>query len=278
MDLSYVVLLVTGLSLVGTELALRAWRGISIDPRETAVSAVVGAAWFAVKGMAGYAGVIAVYTWISRWVPWQMSIGNPLTWIAYLLIGDFAYYWVHRAEHSVGVLWASHVVHHSAEDFGFTTAVRMPPTEILYKPLTGLWAPLLGFPPAMYAPMAAWGLIFGQMQHTRLVGRLPRLDRWVATPSNHRVHHGTNPRYLDRNFGGQTMIWDRLFGTYEPEGEQVRFGATEPLANRGVTGTIAGGYPALACRVAATAGWRSKIAVALARPGSAPQQSVTCNG
>ncbi|MGB6056623.1 MAG: sterol desaturase family protein [Microthrixaceae bacterium] len=268
MELSYLVLFMVGLSLVGVELAIRSWRKLPVDRHETAVSAAVGVAWFAMKGVAGYAGVIASYGWIARWVPWQLDVGNPLTWLSYLLVGDFAYYWVHRAEHRVGVLWAAHVVHHSAEDFGFTTAVRMPPTEILYKPLTGLWAPLLGFPPAMYAPMAAWGLIFGQLQHTQLVGRIPHLDRWVATPSNHRVHHGSNPLYIDRNFGGQTMIWDRLFGTYEPESEPVRFGATESLVSRGVVGTAAGGYPRLAGRIADAVGWRSKVAVALGAPGS----------
>ncbi|MGB3412387.1 MAG: sterol desaturase family protein [Microthrixaceae bacterium] len=269
MELSYLVLFTVGLSLVGVELAIRAWRKLPVDRHETAVSATVGVVWFAMKGIAGYAGVIALYAWIARWVPWQLDLKNPLTWVSYLLVGDFAYYWVHRAEHRVGLLWASHVVHHSAEDFGFTTAVRMPPTEIFYKPLTGLWAPLLGFPPAMYAPMAAWGLIFGQLQHTQLVGRIRHLDRWVATPSNHRVHHGSNPLYIDRNFGGQTMIWDRLFGTYEPESEPVRYGATEKLVDRGVIGTVAGGYPRLLARVAGTVGWRSKMAVALEPPGSA---------
>jgi sterol desaturase/sphingolipid hydroxylase (fatty acid hydroxylase superfamily) len=177
--------------------------------------------------------------------PWHLDARNPVVWFAYWLVGDFAYYWVHRAEHEYPVLWASHVVHHSAEDFGFTTAVRMPPTEIVYKAVTGLWAPLLGFPPALYAAMTASGLIAGQLQHSRMVGRMGWFDRWFATPSNHRVHHGSNPRYLDKNFGGRTMVWDRMFGTYEPETEPVRYGATEALESDGVWGTILGGYPRL---------------------------------
>lgn len=267
MVLSYAVLVVAGVLLVVAELVLRRRRSLPIDAHETAVSSAVGVLWFTAKGLVGVAGVVALYAWVAaRWAPWQLDLGSPLTWVAYYLIGDFAYYWVHRAEHRVGALWASHVVHHSAEDFGFTTAVRMPPTEVLYKPLTGLWAPLLGFPPAMYAPMAAWGLLSGQLQHTRLIGSLGVLDRWLATPSNHRVHHGSNPRYLDRNFGGQTMIWDRLFGTYEPEAEPVRYGATEALAGCGVLGTVAGGYPRLVRRIAGASGVRAKAAVAFGAP------------
>lgn len=246
MPISYIVLAVTGVVLVLTELALRRRRSLDIDLRETAVSATVGALWFSTKAIGGVLGLVLVYSWVfDRIAPWHLDAGNPLVWVAYWVVGDFAYYWVHRAEHEVPLLWASHVVHHSAEDFGFTTAIRMPPTEILYKPLTGLWAPLLGFPPQIYAPMAAWGLISGQLQHTRLVGSLGVLDRWLTTPSNHRVHHGSNPRYLDKNFGGQSMIWDRIFGTYEPESEEVRYGATESLSGRGVWGTVLGGYPRL---------------------------------
>lgn len=246
MPSSYLVLAVTGILLVLVELAIRRWRHLPIDAHETAVSATVGTIWFATKAVGGATGLVAVYAWVfGRWAPWRLDVGNPLTWVAYLVVGDGAYYWVHRAEHRIPFLWASHVVHHSAEDFGFTTAIRMPPTEVLYKPLTGLWAPLLGFPPQIYAPMAAWGLISGQLQHTQLIGRLGVLDRWLTTPSNHRVHHGSNPRYLDKNFGGQTMIWDRVFGTYEPETETVRYGATETLLNSGVSGTILGGYPRL---------------------------------
>lgn len=246
MERSLLVLFVVGLVLVASEFVIRHHRNMDIDLHDTWVSAGVGSLWFAAKAIGGYAGLIVVYRWISdQWAPWQLPLNNPLTWIGYWLVGDFFYYWVHRAEHRSRWMWASHVVHHSSTDFGFTTAIRMPPTEILYKPLTGLWAPLLGFPPAMYAAMAAWGLITGQLQHTRIVGSLGVLDRWLATPSNHRVHHGSNQRYLDKNFGGQTMIWDRICGTYEPESEPVVYGVTEPLAGTRVRDVALGGYPAL---------------------------------
>lgn len=236
----------TGVVLVITEIVIRRRNNLELDLHETKVSIVVGATWFGMKAVGGYAGLIVIYAEIAeRWSLWHLPLDNPLTWLAYWLIGDFAYYWVHRAEHEIPVLWASHLVHHSSTDFGFTTAIRMPPTEIFYKPITGLWAPLLGFPPAMYGPMSAWGLITGQLQHTRLIGKLGVLDRWFTTPSNHRVHHGSNERYLDRNYGGQTMIWDRLFGTYTAETEAVVYGITTPLPDQGIWTTIKGGYPEL---------------------------------
>ena len=244
MTIVYTVLAAT---VVIAEVALRRHRNLPMDRHETIVSASVAAIWLGTKAIVGATGLVAVYGAVyDRRAPWHLDVTNPLTWAAYLLVGDFAYYWVHRAEHEIPLLWASHVVHHSAEDFSVLTAIRVPPTEVFYKAAAGVWAPLLGFPPAIYAPMAAWGLISGGLHHTRLIGGLGPLDRWLSTSSsNHRVHHGSNPRYLDKNFGSQTMIWDRLFGTYEPETEPVRYGATEALRNTGVCGTILGGYPRL---------------------------------
>jgi sterol desaturase/sphingolipid hydroxylase (fatty acid hydroxylase superfamily) len=98
------------------------------------------------------------------------------------MVGDFIYYWIHRAEHRVRVLWCTHLVHHSSQEFSFTTAVRMPWTEVLYKPLTGLWAPLLGVHPAMGEVMGAIALMIGQLQHTKLIGKLGPLDKILTTP------------------------------------------------------------------------------------------------
>lgn len=240
------ILTVTGIFLIISEFVIRHRQNKDIDRHEAKISILVGAVWFGAKAVGGAFGLVTFYAWVSNnWAPWQLPLNNPLTWIAYWLIGDFFYYWVHRAEHKVPALWASHLVHHSSTDFSFITAVRMPPTEIFYKPLTGLWAPLLGFPPAMYGPMSAWGLITGQLQHTQIIGSMGWLDRWLNTPSNHRVHHGTNEQYIDTNFGGQTMLWDRLFGTYEPEVEPVVYGITKPLPDNTLMTAIKGGYPEL---------------------------------
>jgi alkylglycerol monooxygenase len=157
--------------------------------RDSTTSVGVGIGYLAIKVIAAGSAAVASYIWLYRHVGiFDWSWRSPLTWLAYWIIGDFAYYWIHRAEHRVSVLWASHQVHHSAESLTFVTAVRMPWTEVFYKPFTGLWAPLLGFPPIMYPVMGAFSLMVGQLQHTEMISRLGWFDRWFTTPSNHRVH------------------------------------------------------------------------------------------
>ena len=138
------------------------------------------------------------------------------------VLRDFVYYWIHRAEHTFAGLWASHLVHHSPTKLSYTTAIRMPWMEALYKPALALWAPLLGFHPGAFAAIGALVLLVGQYQHTE-GGRWCRFLRGIfVIPETHRVHHGSNERYMDKNFGSMLVIWDRLFGTYVPETEPVR--------------------------------------------------------
>ncbi len=208
----------------------------------------IGLGYFGIGVAFGHLVAFGAYLWVFDHLRlFDLAWRLPLVWFGYWLVGDFFSYWIHRAEHRARLLWCSHQVHHSSTDFSFTTAIRMPWTEMLYKPLTGLWAPLLGFPPIMYPVMGALSLMIGQLQHTDLIGRLGVLDRWLMTPSNHRVHHASNPRYLDRNFGGHTVLFDRLFGTYTPEAaeEPPVYGLTHPVTATNPLVLVAGGYPAL---------------------------------
>ncbi|MBK6437989.1 MAG: sterol desaturase family protein [Candidatus Microthrix sp.] len=235
--------------------------------RDSTTSVGVGIGYLAIKVIAAGSAAVASYIWLYRHVGiFDWSWRSPLTWLAYWIIGDFAYYWIHRAEHRVSVLWASHQVHHSAESLTFVTAVRMPWTEVFYKPFTGLWAPLLGFPPIMYPVMGAFSLMVGQLQHTEMISRLGWFDRWFTTPSNHRVHHASNPQYLDKNFGGHTMIWDRLFGTYEPEVEVPSYGLTTPLEDQRVRRVALGGFPQLIRALRSAGSLRRAGRLALAPP------------
>ena len=142
------------------------------------------------------------------------------------LADDLAYYWFHRVSHESRVFWASHVVHHSSQHYNLSTALRQTWVPMTYLPF---WLPLLllGFPPWTVLLAQSWSLIYQFGLHTERIGKLPR---WVEgifnTPSHHRVHHGANEQYLDRNYGGILVIWDRLFGTFEPEGERVQYGLT----------------------------------------------------
>lgn len=151
------------------------------------------------------------------------------SWILLLFAEDCCYYWFHRLHHEVRLLWAAHVVHHSSQHYNLSTALRQP----WVTPFTGpiFWAPLplLGFSPAMVLIAQSWSLLYQFWLHTEAVGKLGPLEWVLNTPSHHRVHHGTNPEYLDKNHGGIFIIWDRLFGTFAEERDRVVYGITKNL-------------------------------------------------
>jgi sterol desaturase/sphingolipid hydroxylase (fatty acid hydroxylase superfamily) len=151
------------------------------------------------------------------------------TWIVLLFAEDLCYYWFHRVHHEVRLLWACHVNHHSSRYFNLSTALRQP----LLTPLTGpmFWAPLplLGFRPEAILLAQAWSLLYQFWLHTELVDRLGPLEWFMNTPSHHRVHHGKNLEYLDKNHGGIFIVWDRLFGSFARETEPVVYGLTKDI-------------------------------------------------
>ena len=220
-----------------------------MDIAGTVASITGGVAYLAAKGLIAkgvfFAVALAVYDHRLFDLDWR----DPVVWLGVFVARDLAYYWIHRAEHEVRVLWASHQVHHSLERFSFTSAVRLPWMESLYKPVLALWVPFLGFHPAALAGMGAIVLLVGQLQHTELFRRRTLLDAVFVTPSAHRVHHGSNPEYLDKNFGSMLIVWDRLFGTYEPEVAPVRYGLTGDHRLHTPGQMLTGGYPALLAEV-----------------------------
>ena len=263
------LLAVSIVAMIVVEVVTRIVRRQRIDARDSINSMTIGLGYFGIGAVFGKIVAFGVYLWIYDHLRlFDLSWRTPLVWFGYWIVGDFFSYWIHRAEHRARALWCSHQVHHSSSDFSFTTAIRMPWTEMAYKPVTGLWAPLLGFPPIMYPVMGALSLMVGQLQHTELIGRLGRLDQWLMTPSNHRVHHASNPVYLDRNFGGHTVIFDRLFGTYQPELATVPpvYGLTAPVTASTPLALVADGFPTLLRDLRATDGLQRRLALCVAPP------------
>lgn len=163
-------------------------------------------------------------------VEWPLA--SPVSWILGLLLYDFTYYWQHRMGHEWNLLWASHVVHHSSERFNLATALRVPTASMhLWTWVFALPLAIAGFPPAVFAVAALLNLLYQFWIHTERIGKLGWFDRWFGSPSNHRVHHGVNDRYLDKNYGGILMCWDRLFGTFEEEraDDPVVYGTRAPV-------------------------------------------------
>jgi sterol desaturase/sphingolipid hydroxylase (fatty acid hydroxylase superfamily) len=244
-DHAVVVLVLSGaLTIAGDQLS--AFLRGRTDLPGTLTSLTSALAYFAVKGVVSKVLLFAVALSVYEHRVLDLDWSSPLVWLGMFLVRDLFYYWLHRAEHRVRVLWASHLVHHSIERFTFTSATRLPWMESLYKPVLVLWVPLLGFHPIAQAAMGALVLLFGQLQHTELGRRRTLLDLVFVTPSAHRVHHGSNAEYLDKNFGSMLIIWDRLFQTYAPETVPVRYGLAGGKRVTTPSQALTGGYPALA--------------------------------
>jgi alkylglycerol monooxygenase len=179
--------------------------------------------------IAGY-GWVQQHWAIQRLFPLPAWSHSPLAWVTVFLLDDLAYYWMHRSSHVVNLLWAGHVVHHSSEEFNLTVALRQSSLHGLMSWLFYLPIALLGVPVTMWLVCHALNLVYQFWIHTREVNRLGPLEWILNTPSHHRVHHGINPEYQDKNFAGTLIIWDRLFGTFEPERAPAVYGITKPLA------------------------------------------------
>ena len=203
---------------------------------------------------------------------WRLPADSAWVWIGALIAYDFCYYWLHRLGHTVQILWAAHVVHHSSEDYNLGTALRQTGSGFLLGWVFYLPMAVAGVPPLVFAVVGLIDLLYQFWVHTRLVGRLGWFDRVFCSPSNHRVHHGQNDWCIDRNYGGILILWDRLFGTFADErpGEPIVYGV------RGALGTFSPVRANLQVyagmwqdwRLART--WADRLGVLWRRPGWRP--------
>ncbi len=173
--------------------------------------------------------VIWLFASASALALWHLPV-NIWTAVAAIILVDLVYYWDHRIGHRIRLMWAfSHSVHHSSPVFNQTTGLRISFVDGFISPWYYTSIILMGFDPLLVAAAFGFNLGYQQWIHTETIGRLGRFDWWFNSPSNHRVHHGSQQQYLDKNYGGVLMIWDHMFGTYEAEGEKVIYGLTEPI-------------------------------------------------
>jgi sterol desaturase/sphingolipid hydroxylase (fatty acid hydroxylase superfamily) len=159
--------------------------------------------------------------------PLRWSMDHWWHWVVLFLVEDFCHYWSHRASHAFPFMWASHAVHHNSRHLNLSTGLRNSWVGGAIDWIFFVPAVALGFHPLAFAAVVAVASAWDFMAHTAYIGRIPILDAFANTPTNHRVHHSKNPRYRDKNFGGGLMVWDRMFGTYEPLSEKPEFGIDE---------------------------------------------------
>ena len=191
-------------------------------------------------------------------------------WALAIVFYDFCYYWNHRLGHESAVFWASHVVHHQSQCYNLSTALRQSSSGVVLGWLFYLPMAVAGVPPEMFAIAALVDLLYQYWIHTELVGKLGWFDRWFASPSNHRVHHAVNDRYIDRNYGGILMLWDRLFGTFVDETEKCVYGTRAPLDSWDPFWANLEMYADLVRKSARCERWRDKAIVWLKPPGWQP--------
>lgn len=232
---------------------------------------------YALVAMQFLMGVIGKALFIITALEWVRERGPRLMagewWAGVLLfLGvDLGYYLFHRASHRVRVLWAIHEAHHSSERMNLSVALRQPPLEPWFDWPFFIGLAWIGFSAKAILTMYAFNLFYQFFIHTEVVGRLPRLIEWfLNTPAHHRVHHGVNPAYIDRNYGGTLIIWDRLFGSFTEEVEPVRYGVTKPVTS---TNPIFVGFHLWADLVhdlRRSRSWRERLMCLLATPDWSP--------
>ena len=216
----------------------------------------------------------AVYASVAL-VPLEEARAFWTTWYGWLLalvFYDFCYYWLHRMGHEVAVLWAAHVVHHQSQDYNLSTALRQTSSGVLLGWIFYLPMALAGVPPLVFGVVALIDLLYQYWVHTEHVPKLGWFDRWFCSPSNHRVHHAVNDRYLDRNYGGILIVWDRLFGTFQDEdlAEPCVYGTRGALNSWDPMWANAEVYWALAQDAWHTRSWADKLRVWFKPPGWRP--------
>ncbi|MGC8099491.1 sterol desaturase family protein [Metapseudomonas otitidis] len=220
--------------LIGLELLADRWRGVRTYRTADAINSLSAGVLSTTCGLLTKTVGVLTYT-----LAWQhlgllaLDPASPWTWVAAFVFYDFCYYWNHRLGHERNVLWAAHSVHHQSEEYNLSTALRQTSTGFIFGWIFYLPMALAGIPPLVFLTVAAMNLLYQFWVHTRHVPKLGPLEWVFITPSNHRVHHAQNPVYMDRNYGGVFILWDRLFGTFQEEldEEPVVFGVTTPLAS-----------------------------------------------
>lgn len=209
-----------------------------------------------------------IFGWESFGYAWYV-------WILCMLADDFTYYWFHRANHEIRILWAAHIVHHSSDNFNFGTAIRNGWFTILYKPLFYMWMPAIGFPPEMVVVCLGIEALWQFQLHTVYVPKLGFLDKFLNTHTMHQVHHAQNVEYLDKNHGGILNIFDRMFGTFKEfdDSIEVKYGVIHAPNSYNPVVILTHEFKDIWRDVKSTKNFRHKLMYIFGPPGWSPDGS-----
>ena len=238
---------------------------------DTAASITLGLGMMLI-GLATKPPVFLLYTFLYKFAIFKLGYAWWV-WILAFFADEFSYYWFHRTSHECRLFWASHVVHHSSQRYNLGTALRQSWTGSLTGWIFWMWMPLVGFTPIVIMTMQAVSLIYQYWIHTEMIRTTGPLEKVINTPSHHRVHHGSNAQYIDRNHGGTLIIWDRIFGTFEPEDERVKYGLTHNLETYNPLRIAFHEWADMARDVSHARNWRERWMYVFGGPGWKPEDS-----
>lgn len=217
---------------------------------------------------------LLVFTRIEQhYAVWAFAIDSISHWFLAVLLYDFLYYWFHRISHERQLFWGSHVVHHQSEDYNLSTALRQTSTSFFTTWVFYIPCFFLGMPISMYVSIASAHLIYQFWVHTQHIGKLGILEWFLVTPSNHRVHHAQNADYIDTNYGGLLIIWDRVFGTFKEERDEQKpiYGIRTPLASWNPLWANLHIFVSMATDAWRTSSWLDKVRILWSKTGWRPR-------
>jgi sterol desaturase/sphingolipid hydroxylase (fatty acid hydroxylase superfamily) len=219
-------------ALIGIELLYARWHKEELYRLNDSVSDISTGVLDQVLGVFINSMLVGVYAVVwERFRVSEWSTSSPWTWILCFLGVDFFYYWFHRVSHESNLPWGAHIVHHSSEEFNLSVALRQGAFQPLFSFAFYLPLAWLGFPPVVFLTCSSIDTLYQFWIHTRAIKKLGPMEWIFNTPSHHRVHHGCDAKYIDKNYAGTLIIWDRMFGSFQPEEEEPVYGITKPLAS-----------------------------------------------
>lgn len=235
--------------------------------RDAAANVSITVAYLGLDVLVGHILPVGLMAWLYEHARLVSLPVGAAGWLLAFLLHDLAWYVDHRLSHRVGLLWAMHHVHHSSREYNMTVASRgFLLDNTIARPMFYL-LPVLGVSPFHFITLRVVISVFGILQHTRMVGRLPLFDGWLATPSNHRVHHGQDTLYLDRNFGEVLVLWDRLLSTYQRERQEPTFGVIDHEPSYNPLRIETAGLHWLGQQMSTAPRWRDKLRYLWKPPG-----------
>ena len=259
--------------LIAVELLADRWRGVSHYRLADAINSISTGILSTTTGLLTKGVGLLTYAFaLKHLAVFELAADSIWTWLFAFVLYDFCYYWLHRMGHERNILWAAHSVHHQSEDYNLSTALRQTSTGFLLSWIFYLPMAVLGVPLLVFVSVAALNLLYQFWVHTRHIPKLGWFEWFFVTPSNHRAHHAQNALYMDRNYGGVFILWDRLFGSFQEEddNEPVIFGVTTPLASWNPLWANLQFYAQLWEDARRTERWRDKLRIWFMRTGWRP--------